>query len=147
MCPSDGDAVSSSAAWWQRISQGTGVSPRFAEPLGPAAGNVAKPPANLGHMLGLLKETPVRPGKNRTAVAEAMIALWEADAVIAGPLTPDDANAPGLLPHLADLATLAYRALRPPRELVVHPAFAQCAPLSFYSDDSSRIPCPGGRCS
>ena len=50
-----------------------------------------------------------------------------ADAVVAGPLSPDDANSPGLLPHLADLASRAYRALRPPRELIVHPAFAQVA--------------------
>ena len=34
---------------------------------------------------------------------------------------------PGLLPHLADLAGEAYRALRPPRELIVHPGFAQVA--------------------
>ncbi len=77
-------------------------------------------------MLRLLEDA-LQPGKNRAAVAEAMIALREADAVIAGPFAPDDANAPGLLPHLADLAALAYRALRPPRELVVHPAFAQVA--------------------
>jgi hypothetical protein len=34
---------------------------------------------------------------------------------------------PRLLPHLADLAGGAYRALRPPRELIVHPGFAQIA--------------------
>src|SRR5262249_9290998 len=50
-----------------------------------------------------------------------------ADAVVVGPLSPDDANAPGLLPHLADRAARAYRALRPPRELIVHPAFGQVA--------------------
>jgi hypothetical protein len=55
-----------------------------------------------------------------------------ADAVIAGPLLPDDVNAPGLLPHLVDLAGRAYRALRPPRELMVHPAFAQVARRFHY---------------
>jgi len=47
--------------------------------------------------------------------------------VIAGPFSADDANSPGLLPHLADLASRAYRALRPPRELVIHPGFSQVA--------------------
>jgi hypothetical protein len=119
-------AVSSSAAWWRRVFHGTGVSPRFAEPFEPAAGSIAEPPENLRDMLTLLEDA-LQPGKNRAAVAKAIIALREADAVIAGPLAPDDANAPGLLPHLADLAALAFRALRPPRELVVHPAFAQVA--------------------
>ena len=67
------------------------------------------------------------PCDSREAIAEAIVALRTADAVIAGPLSPDDANAPGLLPHLADLAGRAYRAFRPPRELIVHPAFAQVA--------------------
>jgi hypothetical protein len=42
-------------------------------------------------------------------------------------LSPDDANTPGLLPHLADLASQSYRALRPPREIIAHPGFAQVA--------------------
>ena len=45
--------------------------------------------------------------------------------MIVGPLSADDANIPGLLAHLADLASRAYRASRPPRELLVHPGFAQ----------------------
>ena len=32
-------AVGSSAAWWRRISHGTGISPRFAEPFVPASGD------------------------------------------------------------------------------------------------------------
>jgi hypothetical protein len=53
------------------------------------------------------------PSDNREAVAGAIVALQTAEAVIAGPLSPDDANAPGLLPHLADLTGRAHRALRP----------------------------------
>jgi hypothetical protein len=67
------------------------------------------------------------PFDQREAIASAIIALRGADAVIVGPLSADDANAPGLLPHLADLTGHAYRALRPPRELIVHPAFGQVA--------------------
>jgi hypothetical protein len=119
-------AVSSSAAWWKRLSHGTGVSPRFAEPFGPASKSGSELPADLSDMQTLLEEA-LQPSKNREAIAEAIIALREADAVIAGPLAPADANAPGLLPHLADLAAQSYRALRPPRELTVHPAFAQVA--------------------
>jgi hypothetical protein len=52
----------------------------------------------------------------------------DADDVIAGRFSADEANAPGMLPHLAELASKDYhRALRPPRELIVHPAFAQIA--------------------
>ena len=119
-------AVGSSAAWWWRISHGTGISPRFAEPFVAASGDTPEPPVELSDALAFLNEA-LGAGKKREAIAEAMIALREADAVIAGPLATEDANAPGLLPHLADLASQAYRALRPPRELVVHPAFAQIA--------------------
>jgi hypothetical protein len=119
-------AVSSSAAWWKRLSPGTGVSPRFAEPFGPAFNGSSEAREDLSDMLIVLDKA-LQPSKNREAITEAIIALREADAVIAGPLAPADANAPGLLPHLADLAHSAYRALRPPRELMVHPAFAQVA--------------------
>jgi hypothetical protein len=64
---------------------------------------------------------------DREAIAAAVVALRTADALIVDPLSPDDANTPGLFPHLADLASRAYRALRPPRELIAHPGFAQVA--------------------
>jgi hypothetical protein len=60
-------------------------------------------------------------------IAAAIVALRSADALIVGPLTAADANTPGLIAHLADLSVGAYRALRPPRELVAHPGFAQVA--------------------
>jgi hypothetical protein len=50
----------------------------------------------------------------REAIAGAIVALQAANAVIAGPFSADNANARGLLPHLADLAGNAYCALRPP---------------------------------
>jgi hypothetical protein len=68
--------------------------------------------------------------------------------VIVGPLAPDDANAPGLLPHLVDLAGRVYRALRPPRELIVHPAFGQVArrfPFIQMSREEARAPGAGAQ--
>jgi hypothetical protein len=75
---------------------------------------------------------------DREAIAEAIAALRTADVVIAGPLSPDDANSPGLLPHLANLSSGAYRALRPPSELLLHPAFAQVARRFQYIQTSHR---------
>ena len=86
------------------------------------------------------------PRPHHEAIAAAVVALRAADAVVVGPLAPDDANSPGLLPHLADLASQAYRALRPPRELVVHPAFAQVARRFQYiqmSRQEARALCAG----
>jgi hypothetical protein len=76
--------------------------------------------------------------ENREAVIEALVALETADAVVVGPLSPDDANTPGLLPHLADRAARAYRALRPPRELIVDPAFGQIARRDHYIQLNQR---------
>jgi hypothetical protein len=118
--------VSGSAAWCRRRGRQSQVSPRFLDPIGAAPGRTADLPEHKSGILKLL-DRDQGPCDNREAIAEAIVALKTADAVIAGPLSPDDANAPGLLPHLADLAGGAYRALRPPRELIVHPAFAQVA--------------------
>jgi hypothetical protein len=102
------------------------VSPRFADPTYAAPGLASDLPTDLPGILGLLEREEASSG-NREGIAGAIVALQAADAVITGPLSPDDANATGLLPHLADLAGRAYRALRPPRELIVHPGFAQVA--------------------
>jgi hypothetical protein len=83
-------------------------------------------PEHLSGLLDLMEQAH-EPDENQEAIVGAIVALQAADAVIAGPLSPDDANAPGLLPHLADLTSSAYRALRPPRELLIHPAFGQVA--------------------
>jgi hypothetical protein len=116
--------VGGSAAWCRRLSRRTGVSPRFAEPIGPSPGRLSDLPGELSEILDLMDQAD-GPADHQEAVAQAIVALRAADAVITGPLAPDDANAPGLLPHLAELAGHADRALRPPRELIVHPAFGQ----------------------
>jgi hypothetical protein len=120
------NTVSGSAAWCRRRGRQIQVSPRFVDPIGAAPGRTADLPENLSGILHLL-DREEGSCDNREAIAAAVVALRTAGAVIAGPLSPDDANAPGLLPHLADLAGGAYRALRPHRELIVHPGFAQVA--------------------
>jgi hypothetical protein len=129
--------LSGSAAWCRRRGRQVQVSPRFAEPIGAAAGCTVDLP---DHRSGILQLLDREPGTcdNREAIAAAIAALRTADAVVAGPISPDDANSPGLLPHLADLARGAYRALRPPRELVLHPAFAQVARRFQYIQMSHR---------
>jgi hypothetical protein len=126
--------VGGSAAWCRRLSgRRAGVSPRFAEPIG------CEPDRVEG--LSALLAAPGRtdgPGNDREAIVGAIAALRSADAAIAGSLSPEDANTPGLLPHLADLAGRAYRALRPPRELVVHPAFGQVAWRFHFIQMSDR---------
>jgi hypothetical protein len=119
-------AVGGSAAWCRRRCGQAGVSPRFAEPIGPAQGHASDLPPDLPSILSLLGQRGSE-GLDHEAIAGAIVALKAADAVIVGPLSPDDANSPGLVPHLADLAGRAYLALRPPRELIVHPGFAQVA--------------------
>ena len=131
------DAVSGSAAWHRRLSRRDGVSPRFAEPIGPEPGGVPDLPDNRSGILDLLDRAN-EPPDDREVIAGTIAAIRSADAVIAGPLAPDDANATGLLPHLAELAGRAYRALRPPRELIVHPAFGQVARRFHYIQMSDR---------
>ena len=104
--------VGASAEWSRRSSRQVGVSPRFDEPIGPAPRRVADWPEHLPDILGLMEQAH-QTDANREAVVEAMVALRTADAVVVGPLSPDDANTPGLLPYLADQAARAYRALRP----------------------------------
>jgi hypothetical protein len=118
--------LSGSAAWCRRRGRQIHVSPRFVDPIGAPAGQTADLPSNTSGILRMFdREEGSR--DDRVAIATAIAALRTADVVIAGPLSPDDANSPGLLPHLADLSRGAYRALRPPRELLLHPAFAQVA--------------------
>jgi hypothetical protein len=119
-------AVGGSAAWCRQRCHRTGVSPRFADPIGAARGHASDLPRDLPSILRLLGQEE-NERLDHEAIAGAIVALETADAVIAGPLSPDDANAPGLVPHLADLAGRAYRALRPPRELIIHPGFGQVA--------------------
>jgi hypothetical protein len=129
--------VGASAAWFRRLSRRTKVSPLFDEPIGPAPGRISDLPEHQSEVLELLEQSD-GPPDHREAIAGAIVALQAADAVIAGPFSPDDANSPGLLPHVAELARHAYRALRPPRELIVHPAFGQVARRFQYIQISER---------
>ncbi len=129
--------VGGAAAWDRRLPGRTGVSPLFDGPVGPAPGRVADLPEHLAEVLDLM-ERAYESAENREAVVEAIVALETADAVVVGPLSPDDANSPGLLPQVADRAGRAYRALRPPRELIVHPAFGQIARRFHYLQLNQR---------
>jgi len=125
-------AVGRSAAWCRRRGRSSGVSPGFMEPISRAqSGRGSDLPGDLPGILRLLEQEEGFAG-DRPNIAAAIVGLRAADAVVAGPLAPDDANSPGLLPHLAELAGRAYRALRPPRELIVHPGFAQIARCYHY---------------
>jgi len=118
--------VAASAGWLMRRSGKTAFHTRSAGPIGSVPGALQALPREAFALLELLQRE-AKTGLDPQAVTAAIVALNRADAVILGPLSPDDANAPGLVPHLADLASRAYRALRPPRELLVHPGFAQLA--------------------
>jgi hypothetical protein len=120
--------VGGSAAWCRRRAGQLRISPRAGDPIGAAPGRLSGLPEDVSGLVELMDQEAIGwEWEDREAIAEAIVALRAADAVIVGPLSPDDANAPGLLPHLVDLTGRAYRALRPPRELIVHPAFAQVA--------------------
>jgi hypothetical protein len=137
--------VGRSAAWCRRRSGNNRVSPWCLEPIGVAPGGQADLPTDLSGIRHRLNQEE-GPRPHHEAIAAAVVALRAADAVVVGPLAPDDANSPGLLPHLADLASQSYRALRPPRELVIHPAFAQVARRFQYiqmSRQEARALCAG----
>ena len=97
------NTLSRSAAWCRRRGRQIQVSPRFVDPIGAAPGRTADLPENTSGILQLLGSEELS-CDNREAIAGAIATLRTADAVIVGPLSPDDANSPGLLPHLADLA-------------------------------------------
>jgi hypothetical protein len=129
--------MGASAAWCRRLFCQAGVSPLFEGPIARAPRRVADLPEHLSGFLELLDQADGL-ADSRKAIAGAIAALRSADAVIAGPFSPEDANSPGLLPHVADIAGHAYRALRPPRELTVHPAFGQIARRFQYIQMSEQ---------
>ena len=137
-------AVGGSAEWSRRPSRQASVSPRSTEPIGPAAGRVADRPEEPSDILERIEQAHQPRHRERSSATSPS---ETPDAVIAGPLSPDDANCPGLLPHLADQADRAYRALRPPRELIVHPAFAAGRPaIPVHPDERAGSPrTRGGR--
>jgi hypothetical protein len=91
-----------------------------------APGGVTELPRSTSDILELLRqEEGVRP--DHEAIAAAIVNLRSADAVLAGPFSIEDAQAPGLVPHLAELASRAYCALRPCSALIAHSGFGQLA--------------------
>jgi hypothetical protein len=118
--------VASSAAWMlQRSGRGVGRN-RLAGAVVMAPGGVPDLPRGTGELLELLQhDEGVR--SDHEAIVAAIVGLRSADAVIAGPLSPEDMLSPGLVPHLAELASRAYRALRPCPELIAHSGFGQLA--------------------
>ncbi len=118
-------SVGGAAAWLIKRNGGVSVRERLAGAMVVAPRGIADLPETSSAILRLLRHDAV--GMDHQSIASAIIAVRSADAVIVGPLSPDDSQAPGLLPHLAELASGAYRALRPPAELIAHPGFGQLA--------------------
>jgi sugar/nucleoside kinase (ribokinase family) len=88
-------------------------------------------PANPSGIRKLLLEEEAQ-GASSEILARMAAAIRSADIVIAGSLTDEDRAIRGLLPHLADLSSNAYRVLRPPAPLIGHAGFAQLAKKFQY---------------
>jgi hypothetical protein len=99
---------------------------RTAESLVNTSGKASDLPERLSGMRRLLSDDEAQ-AASPEIMAQMAATIRGADAVIAGPFTAEDHNARGLLPHLADLANDAFRALRPPRPLIGHAGFGQLA--------------------
>jgi hypothetical protein len=110
-----------------RTSESVGVTSSRAEDL---------PERPSGIRILLLDEEAQ--GASPEILARMAAAIRGADVVIAGPLTDDDHGIRGLLPHLADLASHAYRVLRPPAPLIGHVSFGQLARQFQYIQMSHR---------
>jgi hypothetical protein len=94
-------------------------------------------PPNPSGIRKLLLEEEAK-GASPETLARIAAAIRGADVVIAGPLTDEDYGIRGLLPHLVDLASKAYRVLRPPAPLIGHVGFAQVARKFQYIQMSHR---------
>jgi hypothetical protein len=94
-------------------------------------------PPNPSGIRKLLRDEEAQ-GASPETLARMAAAIRGADVVIAGPLTDEDHGIRGLLPHLADLASNAYRVLRPPAPLIGHVGFAQIARKFQYIQVSHR---------
>ena len=132
--------VGTSAALCRRHKERQGFRSRSAESIvAPHLRSSAIPDDPSG--TGKLRVPDEAQCASPEAIAATAAILRAADAVIAGPLSHCDENTPGLLPHLADLADGAYRALRPPRSVISHPGFGQLARRFHYiqvSHDEAR---------
>jgi hypothetical protein len=119
-------AVGASSAWLHRRSGRLKVHTLTAGAFSAGPRGLGDLPCDAEALRELLRRDQT-PALDHEAIAAAILTLRGADVLIVGPLSAADSNTPCLVPHLADLSIGAYRALRPPRELVVHPGFAQVA--------------------
>ena len=85
--------VGGSAAWLLRRTGKNSVQDWLAGAIVMAPRGLSDVPQNLSGILGQLHREE-NTGLDHKAVAAAIVALRTADAVIAGPFSPDDANAP-----------------------------------------------------
>ena len=108
-------------------------------PSGGADGRVARQYVRPGR--GLACETVGDPqaaleeeaqGASPEILARMAVAIRGADVVIAGSLSDEDRGIRGLVPHLADLSSNAYRRPAPPAPLIGHAGFAQVAKKFQY---------------
>jgi len=123
--------VGTSSAICRRHAHRLARYPRIVESVVATSGCASDLPEDMSGIRKLLVQDEAV-GTNLETIARMVAAIRAADAVIAGPLSPIDDNTPGLLPHLADLASQAYRALRPPRSVITHPGFGQVARRFHY---------------
>ncbi len=118
--------VGISAAVCRREARRLRGAGRTAESIVNTTGRAEDLPPNPSGIRNLLLEEEAQ-GASAEILARMAAAIRGADVVIAGPLTDEDHGIRGLLPHLADLASNAYRVLRPPAPLIGHVGFAQIA--------------------
>jgi hypothetical protein len=120
------DVVASLTRLYRREGRTVGVYQVTTGALGKAPRGLSSMPEGPSAVRSLLGKEQDS-GLDKEAIARAIVTLRAADALVAGPLTGNHANIPGFLVHIADLARRAYRALRPPPEIIAHPAFSQIA--------------------
>jgi hypothetical protein len=120
------DVVASLTRLYRREGRTVGVYQVTTGALAKAPRGLSSMPEGPSAVRSLLGKEQDR-GLDKEAIARAIVTLRAADALVAGPLSGNHANIPGFLAHLADLARRAYRALRPPPEIIAHPGFSQIA--------------------
>ncbi len=117
-------------------------SARTTESVAKTSGRAADLPNDASEIRELMLEDEMKAASPET-LAQMAAAIRGADAVVAGPLAVDDHSIPGLLPHLADLGSDAFRVLRPPGPLIRHIGFAQVARKFQYvqmsQEDARRL--------
>ncbi len=131
-----------SAAICRRQARQLRGSARTTESVVKTSGRADDLPSDASGIRKLLLEDETKAASPETLALMAA-AIRGADAVVAGPLADGDHSIPGLLPHLADLASNAFRVLRPPAPLLRHIGFAQVARKFQYiqmsHEDARRL--------